>query len=563
MEICNNEYFYWVSFFKSEQFQKYLNALAKNLRNKKIILYCNGLYFDALVDSCNLKKKFNVIGISDIRYENDNIEIYKGFKCIKPSRIKLTKVNCVVITSPNPKLIAKYLKESNNLSFGVKILPVYTEDENIFSKIQLCFSYFNETKNLLKAMQYLLFCNNEELQVKINYAKVLKKIQGYKNKKIRVLFVCEENQKWAYNLIYKKLLEEDNFEVLPVVLYPIVTKNRVEFTQKNNIEFFKKQNIETIDGYDYENHRNIPIKVYEPDIVFYEQPWYLQGENNPVKVSEFALTILLPYGYTTLNPKSWGSDSVKRVYSNLWMFFSESPYHNKFYEKAANMLGKDNLCAVGSAKFDAYKMPIVKEYESLWKGNGKRIIIAPHHSINNQGLGMGNFEEYYKFFLDFAKEHKEFSFILKPHPALRSSCISAKFMTEEEYDNYIAEWKSLSNANVYEAGNYFEIFKTSDLMITDCSSFLAEYYPTNKPIILLDRKTRAKFDNFGEKIKKGFYIVNAPNELPNLINELLIINNDKLKPVRNKILNKVFYLPQDFVSDSIIKYIKSQVENFN
>lgn len=551
----SSEYSYWQDFFKSEKFKKHLNSLKRKLKNKKVVFYCNGIYFDALSDLYNLSEYFSVVGVSDIRYEQNCESDYKGYRCIKPSELRQTGADCVIISSPNPDFIKEYLQK-NNLVKSV-ILPLYKPQQNLFFRTVLALEYFKVTKNLYKSIKYCLFCTEEELQTKINYENVL---QGIKKKvksggKLRVVFVCEENQKWGYQFVYELMKKDSVFEVLPVVLYPIISKNRVEFTQEKNKEFFTKQGVESVDGYDYERETTIDLKTFAPDIVFYQQPWYLEGANHPVNLSKYALTVMIPYGYTTLSEKSWGSDAVRRVYSNLWMFFSESKYHNKFYEKTAGMRHKDNLLATGTPKLDYYIIPVKQEFEDLWKGGENRIIWAPHHSINNTGLCMSTFEEYYKFFLDFAKNHKEYSFVVKPHPALRSTCAAQQFMTEEEYDTYMEEWNNLPNASVYTEGNYFDIFKTSDILVTDCSSFFAEYFPTGKPIILLDQKNRAPFDKFGKQLEKGFYKVNKPGELPKLLTNLLVNKNDPKKELRLKIYKKEFPFRKQLVSYCIIRYL--------
>jgi len=53
-------------------------------------------------------------------------------------------------------------------------------------------------------------------------------------------------------------------------------------------------------------------------------------------------------------------------------------------------------------------------------------------------------------------------------------------MTLNEVESYYAEWHNLSNGFVYDEGDYFNIFKSSDALITDCGSFLAEYLPIHQ-----------------------------------------------------------------------------------
>lgn len=481
----------------------YLQKLKNVCAGKKVVIYCNGEYFDNLTNSFNLSEYFNITGVSDLRYETSPEVEYKGFQVIKPSDLNRAECDYILIASPNYSNIERFL---SSLDVEAKILPLYTEPRRV--------------------------------NVKENYEKVLRNLKT--KEKIRVLFICEENAKWSYSALYKMFLSGSRFEVLPVVLFPIITKSRVEFTQDGNAEFFREAGIPTVDGYDYDKKQNRDLKEFQPDIVFYEQPWYLEGTNHPEKVSEYALTCLVPYGYTTLRPNEWGSNLVKRVYSSLWRFFSESPYHNEFYKKATGM-DDESLVAVGSLKLDCYNEPPPprpRKYCVIW---------APHHSINNDGLRMSTFKDNYKKFLEFAKEHEEYSFVLKPHPALRNACLNSGI----DYDGFIREWNNLPNASVYDKGNYFDLFKSSDVMITDCSSFLAEYFPSENPIIFLNRPDRAPFDDFGEKLREGFYEANSFEEAVKFLEQ----KQDVLKPKRLEIIEKCFYSAQKPAAKMIFEYI--------
>ena len=540
----NTEYNNWVKKFLQKNFKTYLEKLKNKCNGKKVVIYCNGIFFDALCDSFNLKKYFNIVGVSDIRYETSGEKSYKGFPCIKPDKLDHSEI--ILTATPNYTNIKRYL-----VSLGVKcpIYSLYNEENNLIKNVKILQKDFSLAK-------YFPFCNTVELKTKLNYNNVLTKLKS-KNEKIRLLFVCEENSKWSYQNLYNLFKTDNRFEVLPVVLFPIITKNRVEFTQNANLKFFKELGVHAIDGYDYKNKRNIDIKTFMPDIVFYQQPWYLYGCNHPIEVSKYALTILVPYGYTTLNPKSWGSFLVKQVYSTLWKFFSESPYHNKFYAEAAGMGDKGILKATGSLKFDYYRTS--ETNSSIWKGNGKRIIWAPHHSINNEGLKMSTFKWNYMFFLEYAKSHQDLSFIVKPHPALKSTCITSGFMNETEYDNYIRVWNSLPNALVYDKGNYFDIFKSSDMLITDCSSFLGEYFPSKHPILLLERTDRADFDKLGKILESGFYKATCTQEIESILEDVLYKNSDPLAKKRVKLISKYLYFGKKQTFETIYEFIIKQL----
>ena len=56
-------------------------------------------------------------------------------------------------------------------------------------------------------------------------------------------------------------------------------------------------------------------------------------------------------------------------------------------------------------------------------------------------------------------------------------------MTEQEVDNYYKEWEKIST--YCNNGNYAKLFLESKALITDCASFLVEYFCTKKPVIHL------------------------------------------------------------------------------
>ena len=132
-------------------------------------------------------------------------------------------------------------------------------------------------------------------------------------------------------------------------------------------------------------------------------------------------------------------------------------------------------------------------------------------------------------------------------------------MTGEEYEDYLNQWRALPNANVYALGNYYDLFKTSDLLITDCSSFLAEYFVSKKPIILLESKSRIPFNKFGLKLKTGMYKPENINEIEDLLNNILINKNDPLEKVRENIIKKDFYLPPNGIGHNIVTYLKKEL----
>ena len=106
-------------------------------------------------------------------------------------------------------------------------------------------------------------------------------------------------------------------------------------------------------------------------------------------------------------------------------------------------------------------------------------------------------------------------------------------MTEEEIETYYRSWAEIGR--VYDQGDYFDIFKSSDLMITDCASFLAEYLPSGNPLIRLINPKSCPLDRLGNRFSDCYYNVHGEEELMQTFHDLVINGNDYLGPHRKEI----------------------------
>lgn len=78
----------WRTYFQENKQENYLNKLSKKYKNKKVILYGAGLIFDIMNKDYNLCEKFDIVGISDKKFEKYDEKYYQGIKIIKPEEIK-------------------------------------------------------------------------------------------------------------------------------------------------------------------------------------------------------------------------------------------------------------------------------------------------------------------------------------------------------------------------------------------------------------------------------------------------------------------------------------------
>lgn len=368
---------------------------------------------------------------------------------------------------------------------------------------------------------------------KNKYKKVIQRIKNKKGK-IKVVFIVAENQKWAYQGLYELFEKDSKFE--PVVLITLLMEvhKGTDKTRNNldqNYKFFKSRNMNV--DFLYENGKYKDLKEFRPDIVFYEQPWELPDMYMPSIVANYALTCYCSYGLPLFELEE---DYTNVFHRYLYLNFIDSEYTLNRYT-IMDKENKNNCYISNYLKLDAYHSCTEKDVKQIWKNPDKvKIIYAPHHSYDTM-LKVATFLENGKFILDLAKKYPQTTWIFKPHPRFNHAMLYNNYMSEDELNQYYEEWNSIGN--VYTEGNYFDIFKTSNLMITDCCSFLAEYLPTGNPIIRPVNKDGVKLNVLGENIVKSYYETYNNEELEKVFKDLVVKKNDTKRELRKNIISLI------------------------
>lgn len=391
---------------------------------------------------------------------------------------------------------------------------------------------------------------------RLNQYIILNKIKRKaKKEKIKVVFLSNEISKWNATSLYWAMDKSDIFEPL-ILVHPLLRVHRLEdFSQpslKEQYDFYKKQGMNV--EYSYKYSKYLKLQDFKPDIVFYQQKWDIPAIYSASYISKFALPCYFAYGLAILD---WKEDYSKNFNKFLFKYFVDNDFNiDRFKSYKKN--NSANCVALGHPKLDEYldiKSFVLDKY---WKDPSKfKIIYAPHHSFENNGLNFATFKENGKFIQELAKSHPETTWIFKPHPRFAYALLQNNIMTEDEINEYYKTWNEIGN--IYTSGKYFDIFKSSDLMITDCCSFLGEYLPSEKPLIRLLNPNAMKLNSFGEKLTSEYYISHNNEELKEFFNEIVINKNDYKKPNRLKIANELMNYKESS-GEKICKYLERIVK---
>lgn len=429
------------------------------------------------------------------------------------------------------KMRDKFLKI--NESFNIELIKDYIKYDKFKEVLEGKKFKIFETSSDEKYLTVTIFgikiktSRNHFKTVNLRYKHTIERIKlSAKDKKIRVAFYVNDS-KWKCQNLYDLMLKNEHYEPFILVGKNDVKYGHFEYQTKEDIlslyNYYKSQNMEVYSAYDFEKNEYIPLDKFNPDIIFYSRQWKVPKIHNILETSKFALTCYVPY-FISNSPLKLEAGS--NFHNLLWKYYVINKELKNEYQKVMKNRGK-NLEAVGYPELDTYLKPT--EYDK------KYIIYAPHWSVGGDTpLNYATFEWNNKFILDFAKQHPELNWVFKPHPALKGKLIESGLMSDKEVENYYNQWNLIGQK--YEGPDYFELFKQSKVLITDCGSFLAEYMPTKNPVILLKSKSAKSYNFLAKKVTKYYYKASHLKELSAIFDEVILKGEDQLKHKRLKIL---------------------------
>lgn len=436
--------------------------------------------------------------------------------------------------------------------------------------IKRILNYYNKKlygKILKLKTNYLRFLKDKDIdifkEVKHNIEEInIKNLSKKEN--IKIGFVLYTSSMWSCDKLFKMLQQNKRYELYIIICE--INDGTEESRKKNynaTLEYFKQNGYPVI-GLNEKKEK----ASKEMDVIFYLTPFsILPNEMNIQNLPLRILTIHIPYSFMVAEREE-KFDLL--MYQLTWKFFVDTLIYKKLMKEKC-LTGDDNVIFCGYTRMDEFIQDDDKTInEKLWKipkNNGERvykIIYAPHHSVFNEEAGFSTFDQNYLFIYNLAKKYKNnTSWIIKPHPLLRGRIVNSGFFKDvSEYDNYLNMWNELPNAKVVTDGTYFDIFKTSDTMILDSVSFLAEYQYVHKPLLLLTRETQ-HFNSFGEKLKEILYCTEGDNfdNIEKYLKEVIIEEKDSMKDKRmnffDKYLNYYDYNNQQLSSEYIYNYLEN------
>ena len=367
--------------------------------------------------------------------------------------------------------------------------------------------------------------------VRNRYENRLSELRKCRDRSIKVLFLVSDSSKWKMQSVFDAMKNSSRFE-------PCVAVNLwgwheslkcAEEEAKSTSSFFDRNKMQVVSAWDFDRHEPIPLSRYNPDIVFYGQPWDLHADHMPNEVSRYALTCYVSYAVTTIDLMA--CDVAMSFHRYLFRYFMQSSGWTEYAKQLRHGLSlSGEVIPTGHPMLDVFRRHDVSK-ENL---DGP-VVYAPHwsfpHRDNPNPLNISTFLWNGNAILSFAKRHPQIKWAFKPHPVLRNMLLKAGVMTVDEVDAYYGEWAKLGEC-CYD-GDYAELFMRSRAMITDSGSFLTEYACTGRPVVrLISADAKIHPCELSEKLLSTYYKVSKIEDLEPVLDELLVKGNDPNREAR-------------------------------
>lgn len=383
-----------------------------------------------------------------------------------------------------------------------------------------------------------------------------------RKKTLRCVFFATFEETWKYDGVYQLMEKHERFD--PIILVcPIVNYGYDNMIRRMDqcYSFFKEKGYTVLKGFDISSRTFCDVKQdLKPDIIFYTSP-YDGLTDGRFFITQFkdVLTGYVPYFFNDTADYELAYDDY--LHNVVWRRYLETEMHKEWAIRYSRNQGR-NAVVTGYPGIEQLIANRVATGED-WKIKNdklKRIIWAPHHSILPK-------DEYkYASFLLFCdvmvelahKYSDQVQFAFKPHPLLRNKL--EKVWGKEKTDKYYAEWEQMPNTTVVE-GDYVDLFLSSDAMIHDSGSFIAEYLYLNKPVMRtlngIDLKTL--HNGFGLQCLENHYMARNAEEIELFIQNV-IHDIDPMKEKRTQFIKDVL-MPKGSPSQNILDDILDSIDN--
>ena len=275
------------------------------------------------------------------------------------------------------------------------------------------------------------------------------------------------------------------------------------------------------------------IENYKPDYIFTQNPYdtfkgsVLEKHFLISNLQKFAKIMYIVYGPHLFHQDSINDSALPKFVDTV---FVDSDSTKEIY--ISKYAFPENKIVVSG--YQPYKD--IRDMQNRVKRSARETILyLPRWllSFKDRYLyeGGSTFLNYHYFFYNFAVQNPQIDFIIRPHILLYSHAVEGDYMSQKDLDEIFNRFRLLDNVTIASHADkpLIDDIMSSDIIISDGSSALAEAVVADKPIIYLSNGANIEFESntLSKEFKKHVFFAYDPNDIKHYIN---MIRKNKYSP---------------------------------
>lgn len=330
--------------------------------------------------------------------------------------------------------------------------------------------------------------------------------------KIRIVFYGQYLPVWnKIKSVVAQAIDDDRFETWILAIPDIVTK-----VGENNYldlkELYGDKVINAQQGSGW-----FSLEDLKPDYVFFQRPYdtYLPECYRSKTVSGYAKICYIDYCFSF--SEIFRIIFPKIFFRNVYFFFAEAEYYAKYNEsrmRISHRKGYRKTICLGYPSFQDFMEKMPKDED---ESHPFRIVWTPRWSEDIE-VGGSNFFQYMDKIVEYVETKPGCALTFRPHPMLFSHFLQVGRMTQQEVESYLAHFQDPAKMKYDNEPDYSETFWRSDVLVTDLSGVLIEYFLTGKPIIYCP--SNLNVNPFMEDIFSVLYVAHTWEEVEAYLTQL-------------------------------------------
>ena len=350
--------------------------------------------------------------------------------------------------------------------------------------------------------------------------------------KLRVLFIIQYPEMWnSEKSLVDELLAHPSFEpiLLCVPKYSRQKTGGAHFSEQNAAyDFLAAAGYEPINAFD---GNWVSLKALDPDYIFVQRPYTVElpPPYSFRRLLKQASLCYIPYSGRMTRGVHIGIEFNKdflRAFSVCFADCQDSFNFVNNWVSGHGLSGLKRVYEVGFPRFDLLK---ALSSEPAADKSKSRFLWLPRWSLSDYN-DKSHFLDYIEPMLSYFAEHPDFELVIRPHPLMFANFVRLGAMTEEQVETLKSRIDRLPNVAFDPDPDYLNSFQKTDILISDSTSLLLEFFPTRKPVVFCGEYKDLTAE--GALINETFYAAACFEDVETSIEA--IVNGDPKQAVRRQ-----------------------------